>query len=103
MRLALAAVLLATAMPLAAQTREDASRSLFRKLDTNHDGVLSAAELAAPAARQGSWIAIDRNRDGRISASEFTAVQNLAGAPSSGAAGSTRAPAPAPATGSGRP
>ena len=102
MRVALAAVLLAWIMPLAAQTRDEASQSLFRKLDSNRDGALSSAELASRAAREESWIAIDRNRDGRISASEFTAVRAVAGAPSSGAAGATRPSAPAP-TASGRP
>ena len=103
MRLALAAVLVASALPLAAQTRGEASRSLFERLDANRDGVLSPAELATRAAREKSWIAIDRNRDGRISPSEFTAVQGLAGAPSAGATGSTRPPAPSKPTASGPP
>jgi hypothetical protein len=51
-----------------------ASASLFRELDRNGDGVLTADELSTDQARRGNWIAIDRNRDGRITPSEFRAV-----------------------------
>ena len=103
MRVALAAVLLAfLSPPLAAQTR-DADPALFRELDTNHDGYLSARELSAPAAKQHNWIAVDRNRDGRISENEFGVVRNLAGTPATGAAGGTRPAAPRKPTGEARP
>ena len=68
--------------------------SLFDRLDRNKDGYLSPAELAAPAAKSGNWIAVDRNRDGRISRSEFgTIVAQPASQPApSAAAGGTRPP-----------
>jgi hypothetical protein len=75
---------------------------LFRQLDTDRDGTLSRAELAAPAAQRGNWIAADRNGDNRISPSEFALVRPLR---ATTAVGSTRPPADeqAPATGAGRP
>lgn len=103
MRYALAAML-AAFLPLAAAQTNDAplasagtdrgAAALFRKLDTNHDGVLSAAELAAPAAGQGNWIAVDRNRDGRITEDEFGIVRNFAATAPSSAAGGTKPAAP---------
>ena len=102
MRFALAAVLLAFVAPLAAQTRNE-DRALFRRLDTNHDGYLSARELSSPAATRHNWIAVDRNRDGRISESEFGVVRNFAGTPTTGAAGGTRPAGPQKPTGAARP
>lgn len=92
-------VLLLAPLALAAQQREsvrlaaeaDAAKAeAFRKLDTNGDGTLSRAELAAPAAQDGNWIAVDRDGDGRISPSEFTLVRKL-GEPQT-AVGGTRPP-----------
>lgn len=53
---------------------EAASSRLFRELDRNGDGYLSADELKSDAALRNNWIAVDRNRDGRISRQEFQAV-----------------------------
>jgi hypothetical protein len=95
------ALLLAAATPLSAQTRDiplssaQSSRdaeALFQQLDSNHDGVLSAAELAAPGAARGNWIAVDRNGDGRITHDEFGLVRNFASRPTSAATGGSQAP-----------
>jgi Ca2+-binding EF-hand superfamily protein len=101
------------AAPAAAQDTRAAQAAekdaLFRKLDTNGDGYLSPQELGAQNAQQGNWVAVDRNRDGRISRDEFGIVRNFARAtppaeePATSAAGGTRAPSPAPATGSAPP
>ncbi|HEX4926454.1 MAG TPA: EF-hand domain-containing protein [Burkholderiales bacterium] len=89
MRAALAVVLIAFASPLAAQSDNAAARALFQRLDTNRDGSLSRAELAAPAAKDHNWIAVDRNGDGRISPDEFGTLRSVAARPAPGAAGAT--------------
>jgi Ca2+-binding EF-hand superfamily protein len=85
-----------------AQASRDAS-ALFHSLDTNHDGVLSPAELAAPGAGQGNWIAVDRNRDGRITQDEFGIVRNFAANPPSAAAGGSQGKPEEKAKAEGRP
>ncbi|MBV9191890.1 MAG: EF-hand domain-containing protein [Betaproteobacteria bacterium] len=62
----------ATAVP-----REDpaAAQDLFRQLDRNGDGVLTADELWTPRGEDANWAAIDRNRDGRITPEEFTVLR----------------------------
>lgn len=76
--------------PVASAQSSDDAAALFRKLDTNGDGVLSPQELAAPAASQGNWLAVDRNRDGRITQDEFGLVHNFAANPTSAATGGTQ-------------
>lgn len=61
--------------PSAATVADPAQAArLFSRFDTNRDGRLSSAELAAARADQGNWLAIDRNRDGSITREEFTAI-----------------------------
>lgn len=57
--------------------REDptAARDLFRQLDRNGDGYLTADELWTPQGQEANWAAIDRNRDGRITPEEFTVLR----------------------------
>ena len=50
---------------------------VFRALDTNGDGVLSAAEISVAAS---SLLALDRNHDGQLTVDEFR-PQPPAGAP----------------------
>jgi hypothetical protein len=47
----------------------------FARLDTNHDGKLSAAEAAADPKVQGMWKKLDANNDGTVSEAEFAAHQ----------------------------
>jgi Ca2+-binding EF-hand superfamily protein len=76
--------------PLASAESSSDAAALFRRFDTNGDGVLSAQELAAPAAARGNWLAVDRNGDGRITQEEFGIVSNFASRPSSAATGGTQ-------------
>ena len=56
--------------------REDPSvaQRLFRELDRNGDGYLTADELWGPPNAL-NWAAIDRNGDRRISPDEFTVLR----------------------------
>jgi hypothetical protein len=56
--------------------REDpaAARELFRQLDRNGDGYLTADELWTGRGQEANWAAIDRNGDGRITPDEFTVL-----------------------------
>jgi len=47
----------------------------FARLDTNHDGKLSAAEAAADPKVHAMWKKLDTNNDGTVSQAEFTAHQ----------------------------
>ena len=47
----------------------------FARLDTNHDGKLSAAEAAADTKAKGMWKKLDANNDGTVSQAEFAAHQ----------------------------
>jgi Ca2+-binding EF-hand superfamily protein len=77
-------------VPLASAQSSREAQALFRQLDRDGDGVLSAQELAAPGAAQGNWIAVDRNGDGRITQDEFGIVRNFAAKPPSAATGGTQ-------------
>ena len=59
------------------QDRRDPAEAerLFRELDKNRDGYLSADELWSGRGRGANWAASDRNRDGRISPDEFTVLR----------------------------
>jgi len=52
-----------------------AARDLFRQLDRNGEGYLTADELWSLRGQDTNWAAIDRNRDGRISPEEFKAFR----------------------------
>ena len=47
----------------------------FARLDTNHDGKLSAADAAADPKVQGMWKKLDANNDGTVSQAEYSAHQ----------------------------
>jgi hypothetical protein len=49
------------------------SDATFERLDANHDGKLSSAEVASDAKVHGMWKKLDANNDGSISKSEFEA------------------------------
>ena len=49
---------------------------VFRRLDRDSDGQLSASELwSTRVALGGGWIALDRDGNGLIAPSEFTAIR----------------------------
>lgn len=45
----------------------------FARLDTNHDGKLSSAEVAGDTKVKGMWKKFDANNDGMVSEAEFAA------------------------------
>lgn len=49
------------------------SAATFDRLDTNHDGKLSASEAAADPKVQGAWKKLDAGNKGSISKAEFQA------------------------------
>lgn len=65
-----------TITPLQAQMMNEQRReSLFRSLDANGDGAISAAEAAANPELVSSFARLDRNGDGRLDRQEFARVQ----------------------------
>ena len=56
-------------------SRSSTASGTFARLDTNHDGKLSAAEAAADSKVQGMWKKLDANNDGTVSQAEFAAHQ----------------------------
>ena len=55
--------------------KSSSAGGVFARLDTNHDGKLSAAEAAADSKVQGMWKKLDTNNDGVVSQAEFAAHQ----------------------------
>ena len=55
--------------------KSSTASSAFARLDTNHDGKLSAAEAAADPKVQSMWKKLDANNDGTVSEAEFAAHQ----------------------------
>lgn len=51
------------------------TNAAFAKLDTNHDGKLSASEGAADPKVKAMWKKLDTNNDGTVSEAEFAAHQ----------------------------
>jgi hypothetical protein len=56
-------------------SKSSTASAAFARLDTNHDGKLSAAEAAADPKVQGMWKKLDANNDGSVSQAEFAAHQ----------------------------
>ena len=55
--------------------KSSTTHGAFARLDTNHDGKLSAAEAAADPKVQSMWKKLDANNDGTVSEAEFAAHQ----------------------------
>ena len=55
--------------------KSSTTHGAFARLDTNHDGKLSAAEAAADPKVQAMWKKFDANNDGTVSEAEFAAHQ----------------------------
>jgi len=49
------------------------ANSSFARLDTNHDGKLTATEAAADPKVKAMWKKLDANNDGTVSQAEFAA------------------------------
>lgn len=48
---------------------------LFKMLDTNQDGYISAEEAQAHGDLTSQWNSVDQNSDGQIDQSEFSAFE----------------------------
>jgi Ca2+-binding EF-hand superfamily protein len=102
MRAAFFFAVLFSAFSASAQQADPERDALFKRLDRNGDGYLSAQELRSEQALEGNWIAVDRDGDGRISLSEFGIVRNFAQA-ANAAAGGTQPAKKEPARADGQP
>ncbi len=69
----------------------DVSDAAFRKLDTDHDGRISALEANANPKVAARFLEADKNRDGYLSLEEFRSLGNA------GPADAATSPAPTPA------
>jgi Ca2+-binding EF-hand superfamily protein len=71
------ATLLPAAGPALAQGSQgspDKARAMFEKVDTNHDGMLSAEEWTAAGRRAKGFEMVDANHDGQITPDELRAA-----------------------------
>jgi len=74
------ATLFGTAVPIAAQANDKAGdhEAMFKQMDTNGDGKISADEYATAAKK--TFEKMDANHDGKVTADEMTAAhQAVAG------------------------
>lgn len=79
----------------------DVSDAAFRRLDTDHDGRISALEANANPKVAARFLEADRNRDGYLSPEEFRTLGN--GSPPNAAADTPPRPAAGAASGNAPP
>ncbi|MGX2039020.1 hypothetical protein ACWJKU_02635 [Methylocaldum sp. MU1018] len=54
------------------QVEREIKSERFKKLDENHDGLISEKEAEADSKLKERWSELDKNRDGRLDQDEFS-------------------------------
>jgi hypothetical protein len=93
--LGMVAAVLVVAQPVHAQT--DAT-SVFKRIDTNHDGYITPEEWAAAKQKPDYFVAIDADHDGRITLPELQSAMNRPPSPAPGTPPDTTPEGAAPPT-----
>ena len=70
----LGGTVMALAAPAAAQPSPEQAKAAFDKVDTDHDGVLSADEWKAAGRRDRGFAMADTDKDGKVTPAELQAL-----------------------------
>jgi hypothetical protein len=85
--LGMVAAVLVAAPPVQAQSAAATDpATVFKQIDTNHDGYITPQEWAAAKQKPDYFAAIDTDHDGRISLPELQSAMNRPASPAPGTA-----------------
>jgi len=63
------------ASPHQVQVEKEIKSERFKKLDENHDGLLSEGEGGTDSKLKGRWRELDKNQDGQLDQDEFSVFE----------------------------